>query len=562
MSVARGQHLIGTMVGSCMLERLLGYGGSSAVFLAQDYQSEQKVAVKVFLPRDSLSPRMQSDFYRRFLHEAEAASKLDHSNILPIYSYGEEDALPYIVMPYMEGGTLLDYMSQRGVLSLAEAQWYIEQLAAALDYAHEHGCVHCDVKPANMLLDSEGRVMLSDFGIAYLANNTDTSAGHAMKVPDAVVGTPDYVSPEQALGQSLDGCSDIYSLGVTIFFLLAKKLPFRADTPIATALLHIHEPPPSLSLLRADVSPALDRVVQKALAKDPAHRFQTAGAFCAAFISALADGYQKSSLAALREVSSFDNDLSAAFFDALPNLPVAQPVVRLLPLKSKKRLIIYPTVIFVICLVLLGFVGRTLISITGPSHQKTQLVQQSSPTPTKDKLAYANQWPSSKTFFFDHQSRSYHVLNTSPNVVAVAPYLGAVYGDFSLTVVASEIRHAPGSSGYYGIIFRASVDQSHYYLFDVAPDGENRYLVGRYDNGKWTGFTGNRLPFALKSNTPNTLRVEARGNIFTFAVNGIPVARQVSDPAQTPLLKGQIGLYVEDQGTEVAFSQLYVDDQS
>jgi serine/threonine protein kinase len=545
-----------------MLERLLGYGGSSAVFLAQDYQSEQKVAVKVFLPRDSLSPRMQRDFYRRFLHEAEAASKLDHPNILPIYSYGEEDGLPYIVMPYMEGGTLLDYMSKRGILSLQEAQWYLEQLAAALDYAHEHGCVHCDVKPANMLLDSEGRVMLSDFGIAYLVNNTDTSADHATKVPDAVIGTPDYVSPEQALGQPLDGCSDIYSLGVTLFFLLAKKLPFRADTPIATALLHIHEPPPSLSLLRADISPALDRVVQKALAKDPTRRFQTASAFCAAFVSTLVDGHQKSSLASLREVSSFDDDLSDAFFDSLPNLPAAQPMVRLLPLKPKKHITLYPAIIFFVCLMVLSIAGTTLILVMTHSPQKPQLVHQPSPTPTKDKLAYANQWPSSKTFFFDRQSQSYHVLNTSPNVVAVAPYLGAVYTDFSLTVMASEIRHAPGSSGYYGIIFRASVDQSHYYLFDVAPDGENRYLVGRYDNGKWTGFTGNRLPFALKSNTPSTLSVEARGNMFTFLVNGIPVVQQVSDPSQTPLLRGQIGLYVEDQGTEVAFSQLYIDDQS
>src|SRR5437667_2844485 len=184
-----------------------------------------------------------------------------------------------------------------------------------------------------MLLDSEGRVMLSDFGIAYLMNNAEKSTGNTTKTSDSVMGTPDYVSPEQALGQHLDGCSDIYSLGITLFFLLAKKLPFRADTPIATALLHIHEPPPSLALLRADISPALDRVVQKALAKDPMHRFQTASAFCAAFVSALADGSEQSSLASVREVSTFDDDLSDDFFNSLPNLPIPQPVVRLLPLQ-------------------------------------------------------------------------------------------------------------------------------------------------------------------------------------------------------------------------------------
>jgi serine/threonine protein kinase len=545
-----------------MLERLLGYGGSSAVFLAQDSQSEQKVAVKVFLPRDGLSLRMQGDFYRRFLHEAEAASKLDHPHILPIYSYGEEDGLPYIVMPYMEGGTLLDYMSKRGPLSLQEAQWYLEQLAAALDYAHEHGCVHCDVKPANMLLDSEGRVMLSDFGIAYLMNNAEKSTGNTTKTSDSVMGTPDYVSPEQALGQHLDGCSDVYSLGVTLFFLLAKKLPFRADTPIATALLHIHEPPPSLALLRADISPALDRVVQKALAKDPVRRFQTASAFCAAFVSTLADGYEQSSLASVREVSTFDDDLSDGFFNSLPNLPIPQPVVRLLPLQPKRRLALHPMLLFVVCLIVLSVAGTTIVLFIRHSPQKTpvtSLVHQPASKP-KDILAYGTAWPSSKTFFFDSQSRSYHVLNTSPNVVAVAPYLGAEYRNFRLTIVALEIHHTPGSSGYYGIIFRASVDQSHYYLFEIAPDDENRYLFGRYDDGKWTT-VGGKLPTTLKSNTPNTLSIEAHGNMFTFLVNGTPVAQPMSDPSKTPLLNGQIGLCVEDQGTEVAFSGLYIDDQ-
>ena len=323
MNVTRGQHLIGKRLGSCVLERLSGYGGSSAVFLAQDSQSEQKVAVKVFLPRDDLSSRVQRDCFRRFLHEAEAVSQLDHPNILPILSYGEEDGLPYIVMPYMQGGTLLDYMSKRGTLSLQEAQWYLEQLTSALDYAHEHGCVHCDVKPANMLLDSEGRVMLSDFGIAYLMNNAQESAGHGTKASDSVMGTPDYISPEQALGQSLDGRSDIYSLGVTLFFLLAKKLPFRADTPIATALLHIHEPPPSLSLQRADISPALDRVVQKALAKDAACRFQTGAAFYAAFVSALADHDPVPSPVHVSDVGPAKDFIPPEVEAEVPELPLA-----------------------------------------------------------------------------------------------------------------------------------------------------------------------------------------------------------------------------------------------
>jgi len=140
MSTTRGQHLIGKVLGSCVIEKLLGYGGTSAVFLAQQRTPEQKVAIKVFLPRSNLNVQMQKDFYSRFLREAEAASQLDHPNILPIYAYGEQDGLPYIIMPYMPGGTLSDYMASNGCLSLHEAQWYLEQIASALDCAHEHHC--------------------------------------------------------------------------------------------------------------------------------------------------------------------------------------------------------------------------------------------------------------------------------------------------------------------------------------------------------------------------------------------------------------------------------------
>src|SRR5713101_185110 len=163
VATTRGQHLIGQEIGSCILEKLLGYGGSSAVFLAQSRTPDEKVAVKVFLPRSTMDRQMQKNFYQRFLREAEAASELDHPKILSIYSYGEYNGLPYIIMPYMPGGTLSEYVAKYGPLSLSEAQKYLEQISSALDYAHENGRVHCDVKPANLLLDGWGNVVLSDF---------------------------------------------------------------------------------------------------------------------------------------------------------------------------------------------------------------------------------------------------------------------------------------------------------------------------------------------------------------------------------------------------------------
>src|SRR5947209_9944735 len=161
-AITRGQHVIGKEVGGGVLEQLIGYGGSSAVFLAQPQTSDQKVAVKVFLPRSTMDIPTQKSFYRRFLREAQAASELEHPNVLSIYSYGEHQGLPYIIMPYMPGGTLADYVKEHGPLTLRQAQRYIEQIAGALEYAHGQGCVHCDVKPANILLDQDGQVVLSD----------------------------------------------------------------------------------------------------------------------------------------------------------------------------------------------------------------------------------------------------------------------------------------------------------------------------------------------------------------------------------------------------------------
>src|SRR5256884_3280847 len=289
MTTNRGQHLIGQVIGSYNLEKLLGYGGSSAVCLAQNHSNSEKVAVKVFLSRTTMDRQAQKNFYRRFLREAEAASELDHPNILSIYSYGEYNGLPYIVMPYMSGGTLSEYVTRHGPLPLSQAEQYLEQIASALDYAHENGRAHCDVKPANILLASLDHVVLSDFGIVQLIQPNGQNAEPSMKSPDTLMGTPDYISPEQALGEPLDGRSDVYSLAVTLFFLLAGRPPFQADSSIAMALMHVHDTPPPLSTFRSDVTPQIDRVIAKALSKWPEDRYQTAGMFSTAFAEAVAN---------------------------------------------------------------------------------------------------------------------------------------------------------------------------------------------------------------------------------------------------------------------------------
>lgn len=557
--MGRGTHLIGQTLGSCVLERLLGYGGSSAVFLARQQNPAREVAVKVFLPRSGLDNKMQRDFYHRFLREAEVASKLDHPNILPVYSYGEENGVPYIIMPYMQGGTLSEYIARNGALSLAEAQWYLEQLASALDYAHTHGCVHCDVKPANILLDRDGRAMLSDFGIAHVTFSGDET--QPKRKTEALMGTPDYISPEQALGNTIDGRSDVYSLGVTLFYLLAKRLPFIADSTLALALQHVHEAPPSLALIRADISPTLDRVMHKALAKEPTKRFQTAGEFSIAFMRAIAVP-EKLRTSSGRYAAIQAANAASASNSSLPVLVAAEPRIEVKRLRSsavaKPRL----AAIVTLLLLLLVSVGYVTNLISGHLVQGKNVSNLSVISPDRahlDRLTDQSHWPRSKTFFYDTVNRYYHILNASAQNVALALYTGDQVSKFSLTVTMRQLRHSLENADYYGVVFRSDSDQSHYYLFEVMTKGHAQYVFSRFDAGQWHSIASGEVASLLSgSGSDNTLKVTATGNTFSFAINDHPVGKPMSDPTGSPLRAGLVGLYVEDQGAEVAFSHLYI----
>lgn len=566
MPTTRGQHLIGQVLGSCVLEKLLGYGGSSAVFLAQQQGSERKVAVKVFLPRSTMDAQTRKEFYQRFLREAEAASQLDHPNILPIYSYGEQDNHPYIVMPYMSGGTLSEYVAEHGPLSLSDAQWYLEQMASALDYAHTHGCIHCDVKPANMLIDEEGHVMLSDFGIAHLAKDNDASP--PPKNPDALMGTPDYISPEQAMGRPIDARTDIYSLGVTTFYWLAGQLPFKADTSIALALMHVHDPPPSLVSMRADVSPVLDQVVHTALAKAPEQRFQTATAFSNAFTEAVTETLSTGEQMTVAGKSPVLIGHAGSLARIFPALATDDPVGRS-RLKTK-RLIGATSLLLAVILVVVVSLNYMLANFAGKAPRNntriTTISGASSIHSSTDLLLNHSSWPTSSTLFFDQEKQLYHIFNKLPqDIPLISLYQGMSYGDFQLSVTMQELR-GPDDDGYYGVVFRSASDQSKYYLFEVltSDDDEGKYVFSRYD-GSWkdgsswkTIASGDTSALLTASGKSNVLTVEARGNHFSFMINRKSLGKSITDPYKSPLTSGQIGLYVESKGSEVAFSHLFV----
>ncbi len=242
----------------------IGRGGMATVYHAYDPRFEREVALKV-LPREMLH---DPQFRTRFEREAKTIAMLEHPAIVPVYDFGEEDGQPYFVMRYMTGGSLADRM-KHGPMSILEVARLFGRLAPALDESHAKGIIHRDLKPGNILFDQHGEPYISDFGIAKIAATQTNVTG------SAIVGTPAYMSPEQAQGEGIDGRSDIYGLAVILFELLTGQQPYHGDTPMSIVVKHITEPVPHILDVKPDLPPAIEAVIEKAMAKDRDERFPT-----------------------------------------------------------------------------------------------------------------------------------------------------------------------------------------------------------------------------------------------------------------------------------------------
>lgn len=260
MAISPGQH-----VSQYVVERKIGEGGMGAVYLAEQPSIHRKVVLKLLSTGSAGDP----DMLRRFQREVDIIAQLEHPHILPVYDFGEVDGDPYIVMRYMAGGSLYDHLRAHS-LSRADLLRVLDQVAEALDYAHERGVIHRDLKPGNVLLDEAGNGYLADFGLAKTMEGTRdlTKTGN-------VLGTPAYMSPEQARGEHLDGRSDVYSFAVMAFEALSGARPFEAKTPLEYIQKHLSEPPRSIRAFARDLPPAVDTPIFQALAKNrdqrPAH---------------------------------------------------------------------------------------------------------------------------------------------------------------------------------------------------------------------------------------------------------------------------------------------------
>jgi serine/threonine-protein kinase len=260
--------LTGVTLGDFQVERLLGRGGMGEVYLAIQTSLNRPVALKV-LRADHLS---RPAYLSRFEAEATAVAKLNHPNIVHVYTLGCVEGVRFIAMEYVQGTNLKDYILKKGALDLALAMSIMRQAGQAIGAAAEVGLIHRDIKPENLLLTKKGRVKVADFG---LCRDLGAEELHLTQ-PGVTMGTPLYMSPEQAQGHPLDHRSDLYSLGVTFYYMIAGVPPFKAETALALAMKHVRDTPLNLRFHRPDLPVEVDRLVMKLMAKDPAQRFQSA----------------------------------------------------------------------------------------------------------------------------------------------------------------------------------------------------------------------------------------------------------------------------------------------
>jgi serine/threonine protein kinase len=268
-----------TIAGRYEVEELVGHGGMSSVYKARDALLERHVALKILHEQYSTD----EDFVERFKREARSVAQLQHPNIVTVIDRGEEDGRQFIVFEYIDGENLKEHVVRKGRLDVREALEIAVEVARGLAFAHEQGLIHRDVKPQNVLLNGDGRAKVTDFGIAR------TLDVDGMTQTGTVLGTSNYIAPEQASGQRVDAHSDVYALGAVLYELLAGEVPFPGESFVAVAMKHMHEPAPNLLDVRRDVPLRVAAAVDRALEKDPEQRFPTMDAFAAELEACLAE---------------------------------------------------------------------------------------------------------------------------------------------------------------------------------------------------------------------------------------------------------------------------------
>lgn len=309
---------IGNQIKGYELKERIGSGGFGAVYRATQSTVGREVAMKIILPGLTNQP----DFIRRFESEAHLIARLEHMNIVPLYDYWRDPDGAYLVMRWLRGGSLQDVIHQQGALGIEEAVQILEQVAQALHTAHRNQVIHRDIKPGNILLDEDGNAYLADFGIAK-----DHALIDEYTNPDAIVGSPDYLAPEQARSEAVTPQTDIYSLGVVVYEMLAGEHPFPNLTAIERLYKHLNEPLPDLNALEKSISTDINDVIQKATAKDPQQRFKDAVALAQALREAVGLDRAPTSVSLVELLTPREQEVLKLLMEGKSNREIADALV-------------------------------------------------------------------------------------------------------------------------------------------------------------------------------------------------------------------------------------------
>ena len=599
--------LIGRRLGAYQIQLKLGEGGMARVYKAYHERLRRDVAIKIILSQIA----GQSDFRARFEREAQLIASLEHPNIVAVYDFGEEGTIPYLVMQYVGGGTLRDQLQDEYPLAPQQAANYALQMARALHSAHRRGIVHRDVKPQNMLVSAQNRdqLLLSDFGIAKLFDSTqdytlpDTPAGNAtynrgQTSADQILGTLEYMAPEQINRTEVDARTDVYALGVVLFQMLTGRVPFLSTTTTGLMYQHVHTPPPMVSELNPVVPGILVQITARALAKAPEARFQSAEAMAQALESALNGGKYKTGeqgqpISPLGYARPSGNYTGQPFgygsdMQTAPRMPSYQPPAvpettygqqfsqpiqgqntrpgtrpfehsttangqqNIIPAPpgthARKPISMQMILGIVVLVVALALLVMRFQSISGPANPPT--VQSTGPA-TAFTETFANNnagWTEgSINGLTASVSAGHYTLNTGPQNTFF-PYptkIGMLPKQFTLT---AQIKQDQGNTSvFYGITFYMTAQNGQTktaFAFVITSNG--LYDVLRYDNNNtssalWTGQSTSI--HTIHQN--NILQAIVHNGTFSFKINGQTMAlKNGPSTKDTTYASGQLGLVV------------------
>jgi serine/threonine protein kinase len=588
--------LIGRQLGAYLIQTRLGEGGMARVYKAYHARLRRDVAIKVILEQIA----GQAGFQARFEQEAQVIAQLQHPNIVTVYDFGESGNITYLVMQYVGGGTLRDKLRDGRPLEIHRAATYTLQMARALHHAHLHGIVHRDVKPQNMLVSTTDRnqLLLSDFGIAKLFNSsleatlTMSTSGalagdHSLTNAGQMVGTADYMAPEQVNMRSVDARTDVYALGVVLFQMLTGQVPFQSNSALGLLYQQVHTVPLSARELNPAVPEILARITAKALAKAPEERFQSAEVMAQALETVLTsstanpypivpgDDYATQ----LRPRSNIliyppqDHSMppASSYYGQQPvpgtSRATSSPAMRSTttgagnlvtpaPLRSKSKIPLSYIMVAIILalLVVFSFWHPFLPALTTTPTTKAATAftenfqdnQRSWPVGSLKGLSAS--LPSNNSYTLAVSDGNTHF--SSPDAAGILPT------NFTLSV---EIEQNSGSlDTVYGLAFRLRHDSEKVYCYAFVIDGKGDYEVLKYNADApttptrlWTGQSFPAIHSGLKQK--NTLVAIVQGNSFSFQVNDVTVpinnsSQSFTDPS-SPYTGGQLAIFVAGSNT-------------